>query len=627
MPGPILHSKFDSKNAHLASAILSLDTHQVQVKSVHPSQASLNTAFNLDKSNKVSNLAWISISQDSVELLALCLENGSILIYSPYTNDIISELTTPANVAVLDFHYSKVTKTAWSCDVQGGIYEWDVISYKLLRSFKMNEFVESVESINRISSCIFNSEPHLLLASNSICLYNLKTKEVSKTFPGHIQPINSIVSLQDGMFLTSAKGDRFINLYELNKTTTKAIFVAQDAVVSLAIGSNSRESVLAAIVENGSVEVFNGPLSDANLPVATPSRKKRKQVGAITHSANSTIKLARSPAESKNPQDLNLVINAITVQDDSLLFTWLESGTIPFFDSVKWTESGNYLLRQSKTIIKNKADLKPSHSASEHGHDVAASKLYNESHAVVNDGTSLADIDDESDEETLAEKFDKLAMNKQQPQRKRKLEENRNGISLSIILSQALQNNDHSLLETVLQTRDPQSIQNTISRLNPYSSVILLDRLSERIQRQSSRFTQLNYWLKWILVIHGSVIASLPNLNSKLYSLHSVLAKKSDTLPRLLELQGRLNLLYDQSSLKQASKEPELEEGEEEVEYIEDLDDAQFNGEIDVDIDDEASEESDMSGEEDDYEEEDDDGEKEQIASIEDLENASDVEI
>lgn len=622
MSGPVLYSKFDSKNAHLASVILSLDTHQVQVKSVNPSQASLNTSFNLDKSNRISNLTWIFTSPDSVELLALCLDNGGILIYSPHTNEVISELTTLTNVAVSDFHYSKVTKTAWSCDVQGGIYEWDIILYQMLRSFKISEIAESVESINRVSSCVYNSEPHLLLASNSIYLLNIKTREITRTFPGHIQPINSIIPLKDDMFITSARGDRFMNLYELKKTTTKAIFVAQAAVLSLTIGSNSNESVLAAIVENGSVEVFNGPLSDANFPAVAPSRKKRKQIGAITHSSNSTVRLSRSPAESKNPQDANLIINAISIQDDSLLFTWVESGTIPFFDSVKWTESGNYLLDTNKTIIKDKADLKPTQSSSVYGHDVAASKLYNESHAVVNDGISLGNLEDESDEETLAEKFDKLAMNKQQPQRKKKLEENRNGISLSIILSQALQNNDHSLLETVLQTRDPQSIKNTISRLNPYSSVILLDRLSERIQRQSSRFTQLNYWLKWILVIHGSAIASLPNLNLKLYSLHSVLAKKADTLPRLLELQGRLNLLYDQSSLKQnLSKELAVEKGDEDVEYIEDLDDAQFNGEIDVDIDElETSEESDV-------EVEDDDDTDEQIASIDDLENASDVEI
>ncbi|KAI5963965.1 UTP5 [Candida margitis] len=619
MSGPVLHSKFDSKNAHLASVILSLDTHQVQVKSVHPSQASLNTSFNLDKSNKVSNLSWISTSQDSVELLALCLENGGILVYSPYTNGVISELTTSANVAVLDFYYSKVTKTGWSCDVQGSIYEWDVISFRLLRTFKISEIVESVESINRISSCMYNSEPHLLLASNSIYLFNIKAKQISRTFPGHIQPISSIISLGNDMFITSAKGDRFMNLYDLNKSTTKAIFVAQAAVTSLAIGTCQNDSVLAAIVETGSVEVFNGPLSDSNATPTTPSRKKRKQVGAVTHSSNSTVKLSRSPNEYKNPQDANLVINAINIQDDSLLFTWMETGTIPFFDSIKWTESGSYLLDTSKTIFKNKADLKPSQSSSVYGHDVAASKLYNESHAIVNDGSNLGDLEDQSDDETLAEKFDKLAMNKQQPQRKKKLEENRNGISLSIILSQALQNNDHALLETVLQTRDSQSIQNTIGRLNPYSSVILLDRLSERIQRQSSRFNQLNYWLKWILVIHGSVIASLPNLNQKLYSLHSVLAKKADTLPRLLELQGRLNLLYDQSSLKQdLSKETKVEEDEDDVEYIEDLDDAQFNGKIDVD-ELGSSEESEAEDEVDDDDDE--------IASIDELENASDAEI
>ncbi|MDC6270731.1 WD40 repeat and Utp12 domain-containing protein [Acetobacter pasteurianus] len=682
MSGPIIHAKFDSSNRYLASILVSLDTHQIQVQSVSPSSSSLNASLNLDKLNKVTNISWIDTDdKNTVQLLAVCLSRGSILIYSPQTNDIVEELSTKANVTVLDFHYSSVTRTAWSSDVDGNIHEWDMVLYLLLQLFKVGEIIESVDAVYQILSCIYDKEACLLLGANSIYVYNLKDKEVMKTYPGHIQPISTITMVKGtNLFLTSAKGDRFINLYSLEKVTTKAIFVASASVTSLAIGysANSdeakRASILTAINENGNLEVFNDFLaetpSSSSLSSSSSSsssgsqghiaKKKRRQAGGVSsRPSNSTIKLSRSEEEIKNPHDANLIINAVSIRDESVLYTWLENATVSYFDTVKWIDEtgNNYLLDSNKTIIKRKANLKHLQQSGSYGHDAAASKLYNESHAIVGDGTNIGDLEgehgvgdndggedeEEQEEESMAEKLERLAMKNQKagPQRRRKLEDNRNGISLSVILSQSLTNNDHTLLETVLQTTDTQTIKNTISRLNPYLSVVLLDRLSEKIQRQVSRFSQLNYWLKWILVIHGSVIASLPNLNTKLYALHSVLSKKADTLPRLLELRGRLNLLYDGTSLKQSLDEKNEEEEEEvidsDVEYIEDLDDAEFNGEIEVDemqddyVDSEMEmdEEEDVGVEESDGAgaEEDDDDEEEDVASLDGLDNHSDLEI
>ncbi|KAI5961878.1 UTP5 [Candida pseudojiufengensis] len=625
MSGPVLFSEFNSSNTYLASVIQSLDTHQIQVRSVNTSQSSLNTLFSLDKSNKVTNIRWFNTTE-SIHSIAICLTIGVILIYSPHSNEIIAELSTSSNVSVLDFHFSTHTSTGWSCDVEGNICEWDMVSYKLLQQLKIGDYVESVDSIYQISSCLYEQDPFLLLGANSIYLFNLKSKQIEKTFPGHIQPIDSIISLGD-MFLTCAKGDRFINLYQLSKITAKAIFVTQASVLSISIGvKQENQSVLAAITENGNIEVFNDPLA-SHQPSTPNPKKKRRQVGTSSRSSNSILNVSRSKEEIKNPRDSNLMINAVSIQDENILFTWLENGTIPFFDTIRWIDSGNYLLDSNKTIIKNKADLKANKESSIYGHDIAASKLYNESHAIVQDGTNIKNLEaDDSDEEedTIAEKLEKLAMNKS-TQSKRKLQDNRNGISLSVILTQALQNNDHSLLESVLQNRDPQTIQNTISRLNPFYSVLLLDKLSEKIQRQASRFNQLNYWLKWILVIHGSVIARLPDLNTKLFALHSVLSKKADTLPKLLELQGRLTLLYDQTNLKEdliAKTLVDETEEDSDVEYIEDFDDAQFHGDIDVEMDEDEIPESEEDIDE--AVESDEGSNDEDIPDIDDLQQRND---
>ncbi|KAK6198523.1 component of small subunit processosome [Scheffersomyces amazonensis] len=655
--GPVICAKFDPTISYLASGVIALDTHQIKVKSINSSQTSLNTSFSLEKSNKLTNLSWISINK-SHSILAINLTKGSTLIYSAQTNEIIAELSSTKNLSIVDFHYSKLTHSGWSCDIEGNIYEWDLNNFSLIQHFNLNDLLETAENVNRISTVLYNNEPHLLVGSHSIYLININQKEIIKTFPGHIQPINNIFPLSDNkdLFLTSAKGDRFINLYSIEKGSTKSVFVSQSSVSDIAYGVQDNKSILIVINENNNLEIFNdifgtSTKSQSQSQPSTPSSKKkrRQQLSNVqSHSSNALLKLSRPDTEIKSPKDSNLAIDSISVNEDFIIFSWLEHSNIPYFETIKWLDdSGNYSLITEKVVFKSKPDLKVvNHST--YGHDIAAPKLYSEGHAIISDGTNLGDVlnevegedEDEEEEESLAEKFEKLSQEKslnQSTKSKKKLGGDKTG-TLAVILSQSLRNNDHSLLETVLSNRDSQVIQNTIERLDPALSVILLDRLSERIQRQASRFDQLTYWLKWIVLIHGSIISSLPNLSIKLSNLHSALIKKADTLPRLLELQGRLNMLYDQNRLRKeilnlnTGYDNEDEEIDSDIEYIEEIDDAEALGILSEDEDDF---DVDLEGGHDDYEEEEEeeepqveDGDDGDIdGSVEDEENYSDLEI
>lgn len=651
--GPLISAKFDPTNTYLASGIIALDTHQVRVQSINPSQSSLNTTFSLDKSAKLTVLSWVSYHEN--QFIAIGLNKGSILVYSPLTNEIISELVTPTNLSIQDFHYSEITKSGWSCDIGGNIHEWDMSSFKLLQSFTVSEILESSEIISKISTVVFEDEPHLLLGSHSVYLTNIKTREVSKTFPAHIQPIDNICPIPNDhdLFLTSAVDDRFINLYSIAKLNTKTVFVSESPILDMALGvKNDQTSVLVVVTQNGTLEVFNNPLStEASVPTNTHSKKKRRQqlAGTQSRSSNASVKLARPQNEIKPGIETSLSVNSIAVRDDSLVISWLENANLLYFESIKWlSESGEAILSGSITIEKSKPDLKTT-SHSSYGHDVASSKQYNEGNAIVTDGSNFKDLDNKSDdednedEETLADKLDRLTTD-QKPKasnpNKRRLGSKNAPATLTVILSQSLRSNDHSLLESVLSNRDPQVIQSTISRLDSSLAVVLLDRLAERITRQTSRFDQLNYWLKWIIIIHGGVLTSLPNLNSKLSNLHAILSKKADTLPRLLELQGRLNMLYQQNDLKKEilrdGFNDDEEDEESDVEYVEELDDAQMNDNgiaeseddmdiveghddyLDSDMDDESIDENESD--------EEDDVPEENIKSVMEFENPEDEE-
>lgn len=611
--GPLINAKFDPTNTYLASGVIALDTHQVRVQSINPSQSSLNSSFNLDKSSRLTALSWISYNEN--QLIAIGLSKGSILVYSPLTNEIISELVTPTNLSIQDFHYSKLTQSGWSCDIGGNIHEWDLKNFKLLQSFAINDLLESSENISRISTVLYEEKAHLLLGSHSVYLIEIEGRQILKTFPAHVQPIETIYPIPNNndLFLTSAVDDRFINLYSISKQNTKAVFVAQASILDMALGiKNENASVLVMLTENGSLEVFNNPLSsDAPVSANIHSKKKRRQQLSTvqSRSSNATVKLARPKDEIKSGVDMSLSITAVSVNDDSILLSWLENANLLYFESIKWlNESGEAILDNSVTIEKSKPDLKTT-SHSDYGHDIAASKHYNEGNAIVTDGSNFKDLDNESDteeqeEETLAEKLEKLSTDqkpKQANPNKRKLGSKNAPATLTIVLSQSLKSNDHSLLETVLSNRDPHIIQSTISRLDSSLAVVLLDRLAERITRQTSRFDQLNYWLKWIIIIHGGVLTSFPNLNIKLSNLHAILSKKADTLPRLLELQGRLNMLYQQNDLKKEILRDDFnddsENAESDVEYVEELDDAELlqNGQ------DESDDAMDIINSQDDY--------------------------
>lgn len=592
----LICTKFDPSNTYLASCQVSLDTHQVKVQSINTSQSTLNISFNLDKTSKVTNLSWVVF--EGTQLIALCLTRGAVLLYSPLTNSIVSELTTSLNLSMLDFHYSSITKSAWSCDIGGNVYEWDLLGFRLIQNFQINDHIEISESIHRISTILYGDKPHLLLGSHAVYLMSTQEKQIVKTFPGHVQTINNIypITSDNDLFLTSAKGDRFMNLYSLSKNSTKSVFVSESSVVEMALGLKGDKSILVVINENNNLEIFNNPLTfdTPQETTASTSRKKRRQQGlnVQSRSSNANVKLSRPQSEIKSPVDANLGICNISFQDNLILFSWLENFSYFTFDTLRWLDdSGEFLLDGSKVIEKHRETIKTaSHSA--HGHDIASKKEYNEGNAIISDGTNFRNLESDSeDEETLADKLEKLTTDqksKKESKSKKRINKSSTG-TLTIILAQSLRNNDHALLETVLGNRDSNVIKNTISKLDSALAVSLLDRLSERIQRQPSRFNELNFWLKWIIIIHGGVLSSMPNLSPKLANLHSILHKKSSTLPRLLELQGRLNMTYQQNDLKReilnGEYDDKSDENESDVEYVEELDDAEFLG---LDEDDES---------------------------------------
>lgn len=119
-------------------------------------------------------------------------------------------------------------------------------------------------------------------------------------------------------------------------------------------------------------------------------------------------------------------------------------------------------------------------------------------------------------------------------------------------------------------------------RLKPSLSVILLERLAERIARQTHRQGALNVWVKWCLIIHGGYLVTMPNLLKTLSSLHSTLRNRGNTLNRLLALETRLDISLNRLKINNTPDETLYGDEEQEVGLdIEDEDDVEYNEELD----------------------------------------------
>ncbi|KAI1780684.1 NUC189-domain-containing protein [Hypoxylon cercidicola] len=163
--------------------------------------------------------------------------------------------------------------------------------------------------------------------------------------------------------------------------------------------------------------------------------------------------------------------------------------------------------------------------------------------------------------------------------------------SLGTVLSQALRTDDADLLESCLHTTDLTTIRHTIQRLDSTLAGKLLTKIAARMHRRPGRAGSLMTWVQWTLVAHGGALATQPGLATKLSELNRVLEERSRGLNSLLALKGKLDLLEAQMGLRrdmQANADPDSDEDEEGVVYVEgeESDIEMVNGAMDMDDDD-----------------------------------------
>ncbi|CDM36573.1 hypothetical protein DTO013E5_4630 [Penicillium roqueforti] len=150
------------------------------------------------------------------------------------------------------------------------------------------------------------------------------------------------------------------------------------------------------------------------------------------------------------------------------------------------------------------------------------------------------------------------------------------GVSLATVLTQSLKTNDNGMLESCFHTGDTSIIRTTIQRLDSSLAATLLQKLAERLASRPGRYGHLLVWVQWTCVAHGGALAGHPDLLKRMTSLYKVMDQRSATLPSLLLLKGKLDMLDAQLGLRQSIRggdEGMDSEDEDNVIYVEGQDD------------------------------------------------------
>jgi U3 small nucleolar RNA-associated protein 5 len=363
--------------------------------------------------------------------------------------------------------------------------------------------------------------------------------------------------------------------------------VAESDVTRVSLFQGAQEDILAAVTAEGVVEVFKAPFSPIVPDSAAASRKKK----ALTRKGEAKVRIVRP-----NGKDV-VSIADVSVQDEELVLVWVESGVNVEFERVRWahTEDGSLVLSGTVDITRTKTNAFAANGAVMNGVKEVGKMAVDQSHAIVVAGGDTEDVgmedapvvsaeseeeDEEEEEEeeeegeespsdaddeeaaetageaSFADRFNALEVAAKPTSALATLPTKKGPLAppaanaLTSVLTQALKTNDTPLLESCLHTTDSNTIMNTVRKLPSPLAVPLLETLAERLARKPGRAGSLGEWVRWTLVAHGGYLVTLPNLVRTLSALYSTLNTRAGALPRLLALQGRLDMLQAQVQLR-----------------------------------------------------------------------------
>ncbi|KAJ3145102.1 WD repeat-containing protein 43 [Geranomyces michiganensis] len=574
------------------------------------------------------------------KVLAIGLSNGEVQLFSLAQAKVIRTLAGVHSAGVTDFTFANDGVRGFSGGLDGLAVEWDVRSGAELGRFADGKPVKKV--------ALSHDGSRLLTAGHAIKLWDLSTRQLLKTLPGHASEVIRLqFSADDKTCVSAADEDRHIGVWDATAEghSDHVVSLTMDmAPTSVALSGTNH---VLALAEEGEVFFWSTLEKQDNQP--TPSKKKKKvATAALSKAAQGHLKIVSSESDDEAKR---IAILAATFSDGKVL---IARGSVvkPIFERV------DYLTEEGKLAPVIELSRKPMHSLLI---DQAAVRSASSAKTLVTPyreedililgasdlpvDTAALDIDASGAsseqsaaalrEPTLEERLAAISVaptDETTGARKSKSKRPPTATSLHHLVSQGIHTGDVQLLEQAFHVHDPDAILATVRRLPPSQVIPLLDQLTMRLQNKPIRARELVEWVRAIVLVHAGYLLSAPHLAGGLSALYQTLDSRVGVFQKLLRLSGRLDLVVSQNALRNrvaAGNEGGRQQLEALYTYDEDEDDDEHEYEargsdgadavdgMDEDEEDYDEDDSGMSEDEDedDDEDEDEDDEDDQDAN------------
>ncbi|KAF8528044.1 WD40-repeat-containing domain protein [Hysterangium stoloniferum] len=572
---------------------ISLDLSEQQQQQQQQEPAS-NTPSK--KRKKTAQQQIPAIPKSHTTLVSLGLSNGSLILFSPKHARVLRTLSHPSSLAAIQASSpGKHPGHIWTSGADGFVRLWNAARNELVGKWKLEGGPCTAIAHRPTQKQASNRDAdheELLVASHAVRLLSvpvsstasLPTEKVS--FTGHVSPVTSLQwgHGQASQFVSAAEADRVVNVWLVpDGSLPQGTILANVPLDAFArhIALSFSSSTLLTVSASGRVALFDLP--------SAPSKPTK----VSTLSPRSTI----SAPSKKGDGDVMVIAAAFMQQPGHICVARLKGGAKPVFEVVRYLdEKGEYIPQISLT--KDVSTLATMDStpigAQQKRYTEAPTLAVGSGHEIGQDGDEAlmnvvdGDLDIDLAEMSLGQRLtattggtiplDESASDSD-TRPKQNLRKSRNaddGLplaptqTLSRTLIQALHSSDTQLLETCLLHTDERVVFNTVRRIPPQLAVPLLEACVERLSRgargtsgkgggggaSAQRGTGLVRWVRAVLIVHTAHLMTIPDLVTRLSSLHATISARLALRDPLLALNGRLDLVLSQVELRASGPAP-----------------------------------------------------------------------
>lgn len=528
------------------------------IRQQNPDAKSVSSTPSKKRRNSVSGEAQTETSTLSnikyFDYLVILLQTGEILIYSTFTKEFINKISTDSPFTAIDV-INKVGRSKKSLYK----YDYDIITFDpkdtSLKFFSSSssQLIDSVqlsyETDSPISYILFNDEilessdptvtatvPELFLASNTtlyfldnhheliesidISLTSASTTK-KKSTTADSQGIRKIIKQKSKLLILHDDSSK-VQIVDLKSKKIDNLTTSSDISDISIINANSKTPVLCATLVNGSIELFK--LSNLDDSFAQLQIKGGKDIGKFVGLLNSNV-----------------------IIDQVYKGIWYDNFTIQITD-FEFDNINN--LKGPVTIAlgdseNDDTDMFAFVSAEEgEDEDEEDDDDDDESNTAEFDVEQVLPDDDEDNDEIV----DETVTDSYECENLAEFSE----LLKSEMKNLTLENSEEAKIAEIL-SQNTTFAKPTIHILSIEESNLLFSKAALIISQYPNSFHKdfatirnVKVWLKWLLILRGSVILKNQDSVEYLKLLQSELKQESKNLNNLIKLTGKLTLLRDQ---------------------------------------------------------------------------------